>query len=111
MAALGVGIVGAGFAAELHAVNYRPLVPSRVALAAVWSRTRTKAEAFAEQHGIPRVFGDVRRLVECPDVDVVDICTTTDSHHEIAIAAADDKVKMAAPPAPDLRSIQEQLAP
>ena len=27
-------------------------------------------------------------LVESPDVDVVDICSTTDSHHEIAIAAA-----------------------
>jgi predicted dehydrogenase len=86
--ALGVGIVGAGFAGELHAVNYRPLVPSRVALAAVWSRTRARAETFATQHGIPRVFGDVRALVECPDVDVVDICTTTDSHHEIAIEAA-----------------------
>lgn len=84
----GVGIVGAGFAAELHAVNYRPLVPARVALAAVWSRTRARAETFATQHGIPRVFGNVRELVECPDVDVVDICTTTDSHHEIAIEAA-----------------------
>ena len=55
MAALGVGIVGAGFAAELHAVNYRPLVPSRVALAAVWSRTRTKAEAFARE-GVDYLF-------------------------------------------------------
>src|SRR5204863_6629721 len=26
--------------------------------------------------------------VDCSDVDVVDICSTTDSHHEIAIAAA-----------------------
>lgn len=29
----------------------------------------------------------------------------------VAIASVDDKVKLAAPPAPDLRSIQEQLAP
>jgi predicted dehydrogenase len=88
VAALGVGIVGARFAADLHAVNYRPLVPARVRLAAVCSRTRAEAERFAEHHAIPRVFTDARALVESADVDVVDVCSTTDSHHEIAIAAA-----------------------
>jgi predicted dehydrogenase len=34
------------------------------------------------------VFTDYRDLVECPDVEVVDVCATTDVHHEIAIAAA-----------------------
>ena len=88
MPALGVGIVGARFAADLHAVNYRPLVPSRVRLAAVCSRTRADVETFAKHHDIPRAFTDVRELVECLDVDVVDVCSTTDSHHEVAIAAA-----------------------
>jgi predicted dehydrogenase len=86
--ALGVGIVGARFAADLHAVNYRPLIPARVRLAAVCARTRSDAETLAKHHDIPRVFADVRGLIDCPDVDVVDICSTTDSHHEIAIAAA-----------------------
>jgi predicted dehydrogenase len=86
--ALGIGIVGARFAADLHAVNYKPLVPTRVRLAAVCSRTPADAEKFARHHDIPRVFGDVRDLIECADVDVVDICSTTDSHHEIAVAAA-----------------------
>jgi len=86
--ALGVGIVGARFAADLHAVNYRSLIPARVRLAAVCARTRADVETFAEHHDIPRVFTDVRQLVECPDVDVVDVCSTTDSHHEVAIAAA-----------------------
>src|SRR5574341_190651 len=88
MTPLRVGIVGARFAAELHAVNYRPLVPARVELAAVCARTRDDAEAFARRHAIPRVFTDHRALAASPDVDVVDICATTDSHHEIAIAAA-----------------------
>jgi predicted dehydrogenase len=88
MTALRVGIVGARFAADLHAVNYRPLVPARVELAAVCARTRADAERFAKHHGIPRTFGDYRALVASPDVDVVDICSTTDTHHEIAIAAA-----------------------
>jgi predicted dehydrogenase len=88
VAVLGVGIVGARFAAELHAVNYRPLIPARVRLAAVCARTRGNVEKFAKEHDIPRVFTDVGALVACADVDVVDICSTTDSHHEIAIAAA-----------------------
>jgi predicted dehydrogenase len=88
MKALRVGIVGARFAADLHAVNYRPLVPARVELSAVCARTRADAERFAKHHGIPRTFGDYRALVASPDVDVVDICSTTDTHHEIAVAAA-----------------------
>jgi predicted dehydrogenase len=88
MAALRVGIVGARFAAELHAVNYRPLRPARAELSAVCARTEADARAFAERHAIPRVFTDYAKLVESPDVDVVDVCTTTDTHHAIACAAA-----------------------
>ncbi|MGH7354826.1 MAG: Gfo/Idh/MocA family protein [Candidatus Rokuibacteriota bacterium] len=88
MGALRVGIVGARFAAELHAVNYRPLRPARAELTAVCARTESDARAFAERHAIARVFTDYAKLVESPDVDVVDVCTTTDTHHEIACAAA-----------------------
>jgi len=88
MKPLGIGIVGARFAAELHAVNYRAMRGQRVELAAVCARTREDAEAFARRHGIARVFTDYRGLVECPDVEVVDVCATTYVHHEIAIAAA-----------------------
>jgi predicted dehydrogenase len=86
--AVGIGIVGARFAAELHAVNYRPLRGQRVELAAVCARTREEVETFARRHGIGRVFTDYRDMLACPDVEVVDVCATTDVHHEIAIAAA-----------------------
>ncbi|MBI4634890.1 MAG: Gfo/Idh/MocA family oxidoreductase [Candidatus Rokubacteria bacterium] len=88
MTPLRIGIVGARFAAELHAVNYRPLRGARAELTAVCARTRVEAEAFAARHAIPRVLTDYRELVDSPDVDVVDICSTTDTHHEIAVAAA-----------------------
>jgi predicted dehydrogenase len=88
MSPLGIGIVGARFAAELHATNYRPLRGARAELTAVCSRTGQQAEAFAKRHAIGRVFTDYRALVDSPDVDVVDICATTDVHHEIAVAAA-----------------------
>ena len=88
MSPLRVGIVGARFAAELHAVNYRPLVGGKVELAAACARTRPQVEAFAKRHAVERVFSDYRELCASPHVDVVDICSTTDTHHEIAIAAA-----------------------
>jgi len=84
---LRIGIVGAGFAADLHAVNYRH-VGGRVELAAVCARRREQGVAFARRHAIPRVFADYRALCDSPDVDVVDVCATTDVHHEIAVAAA-----------------------
>jgi predicted dehydrogenase len=88
MSALRVGIVGARFAADLHAVNYAHLRPGKVELTAVCSRTREQAETFATHHRIARVFTDHRQLVESPDVDVVDVCATTDAHHVIAADAA-----------------------
>jgi predicted dehydrogenase len=85
---LRVGIVGAKFAAELHATNYRPMRGVKAELTAVCARTRGDAEAFAKRHGISHVYDDYHRLAESPEVDVVDICTTTDVHHQIAVAAA-----------------------
>jgi predicted dehydrogenase len=82
-----IGIVGARFAAELHAVNYRPLL-GRVQLTAVCARTREHAQTFARHHQVAHVFTDYRQLIESPDVDVVDVCATTNVHHEIAVAAA-----------------------
>src|SRR3989449_8505420 len=87
MSPLRIGIVGARFAAELHATNYRPLRPARAELSAVCSRTREEAERFARRHAIPRVFTDYHTLVASPDVDVVDICATTDTHHQISVVA------------------------
>ncbi len=88
MTPLRIGIVGARFAADLHAVNYRPLLGRKAILSAVCSRTASEAQAFATRHEIPRVFTDYRTLVASPEVDVVDVCATTNVHHEIAVAAA-----------------------
>jgi predicted dehydrogenase len=87
-AVLRVGIVGARFAADLHAENYRRLRGHSMELTAVASRNESQAQDFARRHEIGRAWGDYRALVESSDVDVVDICAATDVHHEIAVAAA-----------------------
>ena len=88
MSALRIGIVGARFAAELHATNYRPAArPARRAGGRLLPDARPGRRLRAASCD-PACFTDYRALVESPDVDVVDICATTDSHHEIAVAAA-----------------------
>jgi predicted dehydrogenase len=84
---LRIGIVGARFAADLHAVNYRPLA-AKAEVTAVCARTPESAREFARRHGIAHVLPDVQALVDSPHVDVVDICAATDAHHAIAVAAA-----------------------
>jgi hypothetical protein len=55
-------------------------------------RTRRRGlahtRAFATKFGIPRVFTDYRRLVECPDVDLVVIGAPNDLHCPMTLAAA-----------------------
>ncbi|MBB3932252.1 putative dehydrogenase [Kaistia hirudinis] len=90
---LNVGMVGYGFMARAHSnawskvsnffdTGYRPV------LKAVAARNTGKAMEFADRWGYESVESDWRRLIERPDIDVIDICTPNDSHAEIAIAAA-----------------------
>ncbi len=55
-----------------------------------WRRDQRKsASRFAKAFGIPKIYTDYRKLIESPDVDVVDICLPTDLHKEAALAAAE----------------------
>src|SRR5437870_729207 len=90
---LNIGMVGYGFMGRAHSnaylrVNqffestYHPV------LKALAGRTGDKAEVFAQRWGWQRVENDWRRLVEAADIDVIDICSPNNTHHEIACAAA-----------------------
>ncbi|MFQ5520915.1 MAG: Gfo/Idh/MocA family protein [Candidatus Methylomirabilia bacterium] len=83
-----IGLVGTGFAADLHAANYRLLRGHKLELPAVCSRSQESADRFAARFGIPRVCTDYRTLAESSEVDCVDVCVPTGLHHEVAIAAA-----------------------
>jgi myo-inositol 2-dehydrogenase / D-chiro-inositol 1-dehydrogenase len=80
---LRIGLVGAGFMGSVHAEGWAACPGAE--LTAVTTGTRGDAEGFAERHGI-RACADLAELLD--QVDVVDICTPTDLHHEAAEAAA-----------------------
>ncbi len=90
---LNVGIVGYGFMGRAHSNAYRRVnqffdVAYEPVLKAVAARTRGRAEDFAHRWGWQRVETDWRRLVEAPDIDIIDIASPNNTHHEITLAAA-----------------------
>src|SRR4030043_1647001 len=87
MGKIGVGIIGARFAADLHAHTYERF-REKIDLVAVCSKTKESAEAFAKKFRIPHVYTDHRQMFERKDIQVIDLCVTTNLHHTMAIDAA-----------------------
>ena len=60
-------------------------------LVAICDIDEEKLQAAGEKYGIPpeRRFVDYHDLINCPDVEAVDICTSNDAHFEIAMAAVE----------------------
>jgi predicted dehydrogenase len=95
METVNVGLIGGGFVGKLHAMAYAvmpmffwppPATPVRKVLA---DATEDLAREGARRFGFERATGDWRRLVEDPEIQVVDIATPNDLHAEMAIAAAE----------------------
>jgi predicted dehydrogenase len=82
-----VGVVGAGFAADLHAAAIEHL-PGEVELTAVASRSESKAIEFAAKHKVPRVFADYHQMLREPDIDLVTIAAPNYVHARVAIDCA-----------------------
>src|SRR5262245_60684080 len=71
MERLRVGIVGSGFAANLHADAWKRVAGIDVSIIAVAAGHPHTAAAFAGRHGIEKAVPNVERLLADPDVDVV----------------------------------------
>ena len=54
---------------------------------AVASRTASRAEAFATEHGIPRSYGSYQALVADPDIDIVYVAAPHSEHRRLALLA------------------------
>ncbi|MBX6771826.1 MAG: Gfo/Idh/MocA family oxidoreductase, partial [Chloroflexi bacterium] len=80
MKRVGIGLVGAGFAAHFHAHCYRRVSGVEVELRAVASAHPARARALAEEFGIDRVYERVEDLLGDPAVDLVDLCVPNHLH-------------------------------
>src|SRR5205823_14698852 len=93
MRTVNVGMVGYGFMGRTHSNAFRQVthffdVPFEPVLKTVCARNADRAKAFAERWGYESVETDWSKLVESPDIDLVDIASPNDTHADVAIAAA-----------------------
>jgi predicted dehydrogenase len=93
MKSLNIGLVGYGFMGRTHSNAFLQAprffdLPWKPALKAVAARSEERVRKFADNWGYESHTTDWRDLVNRKDIDVIDIASPNDTHHEIAIAAA-----------------------
>ncbi|GBD07290.1 Putative UDP-kanosamine synthase oxidoreductase subunit [bacterium HR21] len=81
-----VAVVGVGNVAQTIHLPLLKRLPD-VEVVAVCDRVASKARMVAERFGIPHAFSRLEELWQLEELQIVDVCTPTDSHPEIACAA------------------------
>ena len=81
---LGVGVLGAHtWAEKAHLPGYA--ASDRAQLVAICDVDRSRAEAMAATFGIPHVYTDHHALLADPAVQMVDVCTPTNTHLRLSL--------------------------
>lgn len=78
---LRVGIIGAGWIAEKAAITLDGLANCEAY--AIASRSKEKAEAFAEKWKIRKAYGSYSELIADPSVDLVYVATPHSHHYDV----------------------------
>jgi myo-inositol 2-dehydrogenase/D-chiro-inositol 1-dehydrogenase len=93
MKRLNIGLIGYGFMGRAHSNAFRKVsnffeLPYQPVLKVICARNAERGKVFAAQWGYENVETDWRKVVNSPEIDLVDIASPNDTHHDIAIAAA-----------------------
>ena len=93
MKKINVGLIGYGFMGRTHSnahskVNHFFDVPYQPVLKVICGLVDAEAKAFADKWGYQSHTTDWRKVVEDPDIQLVEICVPNNMHAQIAIAAA-----------------------
>jgi len=87
MKTLNIGIIGAGRIGSLHAKSVTYNVPT-AQVVGITDINQDMAKKVAAELGIAKVYADYRELLADPQVEAVFVCSSTDTHADIAIDAA-----------------------
>jgi predicted dehydrogenase len=90
---LRIGLVGYGFMGRTHSNAFLQAprffdLPRKPVLKAVAARNEARVKTFAQNWGYETQTTDWHELVNRKDIDLIDIASPNDTHHDIAIAAA-----------------------
>lgn len=81
---INVGIVGTGIGRH-HARGYRS--HGKAHIVAVCDIDKVRAEAMAEEYGIPEIYNDYERMLAHAEIDAVSVCSPNALHAPMTIAA------------------------
>jgi predicted dehydrogenase len=90
---LNVAMIGHGFMGRAHSNAFQQVghffdTPYKLRLKVICGRDRAKLEPMAAQWGWEEIESDWQKVINRPDIQVVDIATPNSLHAPIAIAAA-----------------------
>lgn len=88
MKKLKVGIIGAGRIGRVHAQSIAYHIPN-VDIKAISDVRLEGVQEFADEIGIANVYADYHKILNDPEIDAVLICSSTDTHSQISIEAAE----------------------
>ena len=110
MADLRFGVMGCGFWAPYQIAGWMEV--GGVELAAVYNRTRSKAEAVAERFGVPEFYDDAQAMLDSEKLGFVDIITDVDTHSRFTLMAAERGLPVICqkPMAPDLATAEKMVS-
>lgn len=109
MKTLRFAVVGAGFWARYQLAAWRELEGAECV--AIYNRTKSKAEALAQEFGIPDVYDDASVMLRRDDLDFADIITDVDTHGHFVRLAASHRLPVICqkPMAPSLREAEDMV--
>ncbi|HEU0223303.1 MAG TPA: Gfo/Idh/MocA family oxidoreductase [Paracoccaceae bacterium] len=89
---LSIGLIGTGFMGKTHVFGFAAAprvfdLPYEIELHTVADRTDALAVQAARALGFAKASGDWKRLVEDPEIDLIDITAPNAFHKEMALAA------------------------
>jgi len=89
VAMLGYGFMGRAHSNALNKVNHFFDLEFEPVLKVACARNEEKVKDFADRWGWEETETDWRKVIERDDIDCIDIGTPNDTHHDIALAAAE----------------------
>ncbi len=82
-----IGLVGAGYACQLHGNGYRRVSGVDIRLKSICDTDEVRAKAEMTRFGFENWVKDFDELIKDPEIDVIDICTPPFLHPKMIIKA------------------------
>ena len=88
MKQLNIGIIGAGRIGKVHMESITYNVPTAKVLG-ITDVFKDALPELAAKYGIPKIYNDYKEMLADEEIDAVLVCSSTDTHADISIEAAE----------------------